>query len=70
MFKQKMVMEVKGREELYRLEVAPQSSLGELYDALSTMQSYVLEKMKEQDEKKKKEEKPKECQACPEEEKE
>jgi hypothetical protein len=42
MLKQKTALEVKNGERTYTLDCAADSPLGELYDALCQMQSYVI----------------------------
>lgn len=55
MFKQRLILEVDGKEERkYRFECESASPLGELYDALTKMRSEVMRLMMEYDEKEKK----------------
>lgn len=56
MIKQQIKLEVKAGERVYELACSPDSPLGELYDAISAMKSYVVQRINEQLE----EEKPKE----------
>lgn len=47
MFKQNMVLCVKGNEErIHRLECDPTTPLGEVHDALETMKAFVIEEIK------------------------
>ena len=58
MFKQKFVLEVKGKDErLYRFECDATAPLGELNDVLFTMKSEVVKQLAEQHEKDRPEEK-------------
>ncbi len=50
MLKQKSVLEVKIGERKYTLELDPMSPLGEVYDALSQIRGYVIERIKAEDE--------------------
>lgn len=47
MLKNKIALEVNINERLYSLELLPESPLGEVYDALSQMQTFVMNKMQE-----------------------
>lgn len=47
MIKQKTILEVNSNNRVYSLECSPDSPLGELFDALSQMKSFIIEKMKE-----------------------
>jgi hypothetical protein len=61
MIKNKTVLHYKIGERNYNLEVEPDSPLGELHDALIAMRNFVIDKMKEIDQKK---EEPKPCEKC------
>lgn len=50
MHKMRSILEVTIGERSFKLECAPESTLGEIYDALSQMKSFVIEKMKEAEE--------------------
>lgn len=51
MFKQKVVLEVKGSgDKLHQLEVPGNTSLGELYDVLNVMRSFVVQEMNKRQE--------------------
>lgn len=46
MFKQKLHLEVKGKEDrVYRLECEPNSPLGEIHDALCAMKNVVVQQI-------------------------
>lgn len=47
MLKQKTVLEVKRGDRFYHLQCDPDSPLGELFDVLSEMRSYVTERIVE-----------------------
>lgn len=47
MHKIKSVLEVIINERSYQLECSTESPLGEIYDVLTQMKSFVIEKMKE-----------------------
>ena len=47
MIKQKIVLEVKIGERIYELDCSPDSPLGEIHDALSSMKFMIIEKMKD-----------------------
>lgn len=56
MFKQKMVLEVKGAEDrMHRLECDPSTPLGEVHDAVCAMKNFVVQKINEQNEQAEKE---------------
>lgn len=46
MLKQDAVLEVKKEERVYRLHLNNDSPLGEVFDVISEMQSFIIEKMK------------------------
>jgi hypothetical protein len=48
MLKNEVCLEVKKEEKIYRFSCAPESPLGELFDALSQMRAFVIERMNEQ----------------------
>jgi len=50
MLKQKTVLEVKIGERTYTLELDPMSPLGEVYDALSQIRGYVVERINAENE--------------------
>ncbi len=56
MIKNKTVLEVKIGERSYELNVSPDSPLGELFDAITQMQSFVVSKINDQSVKKTEEE--------------
>lgn len=59
--KNKVVLEVEADNRLYFLDCASDSPLGEIYDVLSVMRSYVIDRMvteQEQTQRKEKEETP------------
>lgn len=45
MIKNKTVVEVDMGERRYQLEMAPESPLGEIYDALALMRAVIMERM-------------------------
>lgn len=46
MFKQKYILEVKGKEDrVYRFECDPTAPLGEMHDAIYTMKGVVVEQL-------------------------
>ena len=51
MIKNKTVLEVKVNDRSYSFDCSPDSPMGEIFDVLSQMKAYVIEKMKETDEK-------------------
>lgn len=51
MIKNKTILYHKIGERNYNLEVEPDSPLGELHDVLTAMRNFVIEKMKEVDQK-------------------
>ncbi len=62
MTEENLKLEVKSNERSYVLECSPLSPLGELYDALSQMKNYILNKMvEEQNKENEREEKIKSC---------
>lgn len=48
MIKQKTVLEVKIGERIYEMCMSPDSPLGEIYDALSQIRLFVVNKINEQ----------------------
>lgn len=50
MLRQKAVLELKINERLYSLELANESPLGEVYDALTMLRSYVIDRMNQENE--------------------
>jgi len=56
MIKNKTILEVKMNERVYSLELDPTSPLGEVFDVLTMMKSFIVERMKDAD--KKEEQKP------------
>lgn len=58
MLKDKKVIEVKSGDRIYQLEVCPEASLGEVYDAICQMLSFIAKRIN--DSVPKKEEAPKE----------
>ena len=64
MFQQKTILEVKAADRIHRFECDPNSPLGEVFDALAAMKSFIVNEINERDkaEKQKQEEanKPKE----------
>lgn len=48
MIKSKTVLEVKRNDRIYQLECEPDSPLGEVYDALCAMRSFVVQRINEQ----------------------
>lgn len=57
MLKNKTVLEVKIGERLYELSLDASSPIGEVFDALSQMQSFVVQKINESQPKKEEESK-------------
>ena len=53
MLKNKAVLEVKIGERSYSLELSNDSPLGEAYDAITQMRSYVVERINDENEKSK-----------------
>jgi hypothetical protein len=51
MIKNKAILEVKVGERAYQLELAPDSPLGEVHDALVQMRAYVVSRMVEEQKK-------------------
>ena len=47
MIKQKIVIEVKRDERIYQLQLPDGSPLGEIYDVLFQMRSFVIDKINE-----------------------
>jgi hypothetical protein len=62
MIKNKIVLEIEKNERKYQLELAHDSPLGEVFDILCMMKSYVIERINESQKKKQEEESPK-CQS-------
>jgi|HubBroStandDraft_3_1064219.scaffolds.fasta_scaffold387691_2 hypothetical protein len=48
MLKQQTILEVKKDERVYQMQCAPESPLGELYDALNQMRGYVINRILEE----------------------
>lgn len=53
MLKNKAVLEVKIAERTYSLELSNDSPLGEAYDAITQMRSYVINRINDENEKSK-----------------
>jgi hypothetical protein len=47
MIKTKTILEVKIGERIYEMECDPNAPLGEVHDALSSMKSYIINRMAE-----------------------
>lgn len=47
MLKTKTVLEIKIGERTYEIHSSPDAPLGELFDAISKMRNFVIEKIKE-----------------------
>ena len=47
MIKNKIFLEVDGKDKTFRFECDPGASLGEIFDCLTKMQHFVAEKIKE-----------------------
>lgn len=45
MIKNHLILEVKKNERVYQMHLSPDSPLGECFDILTEMRSYVLEKI-------------------------
>lgn len=62
MFRNQLILEVKaGEERMYCFTCAPNSPKGECYDALCSMQAYLLQEMIEDGKKKSEEDSKEEC---------
>lgn len=55
------ILEVKTGEHTYQFVCSPDSPIGEVYDALSNMRAYVIQKIKESEDKQDSEEKVQSC---------
>lgn len=53
MLKNKAVLEVKIGERIYSLELSSDSPLGEAYDAITQMRTYVIDRINDENEKSK-----------------
>lgn len=59
MYKQQGILEVKKNERLYQMQLAPESPLGEVFDVLSEMRGFVVNKIMEEQKGKEVEDTPK-----------
>lgn len=51
MIKQQTLLEVKAGERTYELACSPDSPLGELYDAICAMKSFIVQRINEEQQK-------------------